>query len=73
MAVLSCQLQQQLDAVAATGAFPPKADRKKRWAAKVKTGCATCRCVQMPLYWAGAMRTDHESSSLSWATDDSRI
>ncbi|KAG5996573.1 hypothetical protein E4U43_002830 [Claviceps pusilla] len=41
MAVLSCQLQPA--AVAATRSSPLNAERKKRWAAKVKTGCATCR------------------------------
>ncbi|GAB0133950.1 hypothetical protein EsDP_00002341 [Epichloe bromicola] len=31
------------DADVANRSSPPKAERKKRWAAKVKTGCATCR------------------------------
>lgn len=45
MVVLPCQA----DSDAAELSPPSIPERKKRWAAKVKTGCATCRCVQMSL------------------------
>ncbi|KAG5957523.1 hypothetical protein E4U58_005911 [Claviceps cyperi] len=46
MVALPCQA----DSDATELSPPPISERKKRWAAKVKTGCATCRamykCIQ---------------------------